>query len=111
MRARGAVTLIATDGDVAVGFVTIHLGRNPAFISAIAVVRARRGIGVGRRLMIAAERLARADGANELRLCTAEANLAALDLFLKCGFSIQRRPDRRYPRGQPLCALHKHLRS
>lgn len=80
-----------------------------ASIDAIAVVAAERGRGVGRSLMLAAERDAHARGVRSLSLVTAHANLAALDLFLRCGFAITRRVALRYARGQDACRLVKSL--
>jgi ribosomal protein S18 acetylase RimI-like enzyme len=108
-RARGAVTLVAARGDDPVGFAVVQFGRDAGFLQAIAVKREHRGTGIGRRLLIAAERLTAAHGAAELRLCTAESNLAALDLFLKRGFVIDRDKRTQYPRGQPVCTLKKRL--
>jgi ribosomal protein S18 acetylase RimI-like enzyme len=109
VHARGAVTLIAARGDVLIGFAVVQLGRDTAFLQAIAVRCEHRGTGIGRRLLVAAERLTAVHGARELRLCTAESNLAALDLFLKCGFTIDRDRRSEYPRGQPLRTLRKRL--
>jgi ribosomal protein S18 acetylase RimI-like enzyme len=78
-------------------------------LNAIAVVRGERGRGIGSRLMEAFERMGRARGARRLELCTADYNLAALDLFLRSGFRIVRRRERFYGRGQDACILVKDL--
>jgi ribosomal protein S18 acetylase RimI-like enzyme len=80
-----------------------------AMLHAIAVSDRERGRGVGHRLMRAFERLATARGARRLELCTADCNLAALDLFYRCGFRLWRRRERFYERGQNACVLVKDL--
>ena len=47
---------------------------------------------------------------NRLELCTADYNLAALDLFYRHGFRLVRRRERFYDRGQDACILVKDLR-
>src|SRR5262245_10350152 len=91
--------LVAVMGDSPVGFAMItvrpHRGdgvvpahRAVASLDAIAVEPEERGHGVGRALLAGAEREAKRRRARELRLVTAEANVAALDLFLRSGFAI-----------------------
>jgi ribosomal-protein-alanine N-acetyltransferase len=106
--ARHFRTMLAVRGEVRVGFVT-YSGRSGDVyvVQAIAVRRGERGRGIGHRLMQAFEDLARAEGARRLELCTADCNLAALDLFLKRGFRIARRRERFYERGQAACILVK----
>jgi GNAT superfamily N-acetyltransferase len=62
----------AAVGDEGDGVLSLH---------AIAVVPDERGRGIGVRLMAAFEQLAARRGAHRLELCTADYNLAALDLF------------------------------
>lgn len=104
------VTWVAVSNERPLGFVTIDLTRHGrAAVVAIAVDPDEQGKGVGRRLMRAAEQCARASGARLLELYTAEANVAALDLFHKSGLQIVRRVQRFYPRGQNACLLEKKL--
>jgi ribosomal protein S18 acetylase RimI-like enzyme len=106
----GSVTLIATRGGRRVGFVVIEAhGQGHSSIQAIAVPSSERGQGVGERLMTAAVRFARDTGSRHLRLCTAQANVEALSLFMKAGFHIVRRMPRFYPRGQDACELSLSL--
>lgn len=106
----GSTTLVATCDRKPVGFVVVEEhGRGLASIQAIAVAPAERARGVGQRLLTAALRLARDAGARELRLCTAQANVEALALFLKAGFRIVRRMPRFYPRGQDACELSRSI--
>jgi ribosomal protein S18 acetylase RimI-like enzyme len=60
-------------------------------------------------LLAAGIELARGAGARDVRLMTAQANVEALELFLKSGFRISERVARFYPRGQDACALVRRL--
>jgi ribosomal protein S18 acetylase RimI-like enzyme len=96
---------------VRVGFAAIADEENGTIVlNAIAVVRGERGRGIGQRLMLAFEQVARARGARRLELCTADCNLAALDLFYRRGFRLLRRRERFYERGQAACVLVKDLK-
>ncbi len=93
-----------------VGFVALaEESDGVVMLNAIAVIDRERGRGVGRRLMLAFEGFARGRGAERLELCTADCNLAALDLFYRCGFRLLRRRHRFYERGQNACILVKDL--
>ena len=109
----GVVAIVAQSSSEPVGFamLTIHATRGAPFASldAIAVEEKERGRGVGKALLAAAERAAKKRHAKELRLVTAEANVAALDLFLRSGFSIGERLERYYPRGQNAVSMRKRL--
>jgi ribosomal protein S18 acetylase RimI-like enzyme len=104
------VTLVATVDAEPVGFASLELGRGGvAHLQAIAVRTAERGRGLGQRLLIAIERAARARGTTSIRLATAQANVEAIALFLKCGFGMERRHRRFYGRGQDACTMVKDL--
>jgi ribosomal-protein-alanine N-acetyltransferase len=106
--ARHFRTLVALHGAARVGFITFSGRSGDVYVvQAIAVRRGQRGRGIGHRLMQAFETLARAEGARRFELCTADCNLAALDLFLRRGFRISRRRERFYERGQAACILIK----
>lgn len=103
-------TWVAVRGSEPVGFVAVNKDQSGvAVLHAIAVVRGERGKGVGFRLMQLFERFAREQEATRLELCTAECNLAALDLFYRRGFRLLRRRQRFYERGQNACVLVKDL--
>ena len=104
-RTGGASSRLARVGFAAVG----DEGDGVLSLHAIAVVRGERGRGIGVRLMGAFEQLAARRGARRLELCTADYNLAALDLFYRQGFRLQRRRERFYERGQDACILVKDL--
>jgi len=109
VRAPGAVTLLALRDDEPVGFAVIEFGRTHAALQAIAVEARERGRGLGARLMHSVEHAARKHGVRSLRLCTAQANVEALGLFMKHGFRIERRMQRFYANGQDACALTKSV--
>jgi ribosomal protein S18 acetylase RimI-like enzyme len=106
----GVVAIVAVVDEIAAGFamLTVHGGAR-ASLDAIAVDAAHRGRGVGKALLAGAESAARRRRALELRLVTAEANVAALDLFLRSGFEIVERLERYYPRGQNAVVMRKEL--
>jgi ribosomal-protein-alanine N-acetyltransferase len=103
-------TVLALRSGRRAGFIAVDGNRGgTAFLHAIAVARRERGRGVGQELMAECERIARARGARRIELCTADSNLAALELFLRNGFRIVRRRQRFYERGQNACILLKEL--
>ena len=84
---------------------------NPsAELCAIAVDESARGRGVGAQLLRFVERELERDGIRELSLHTAVANLAALELFMKHGFSVMQRLPRYYRGVFEALALRKQLR-
>jgi ribosomal protein S18 acetylase RimI-like enzyme len=104
-------TWVALDAGVPVGLVVLELGAVAAAVLAVAVTARARARGIGGRLMEVAESYAAARGARRLSLFTADANLAALDLFLRRGFRIVGRKPHFYARKQDACELEKALRS
>ena len=102
-------TLVAERSNRPVGFVTLHVDRGAAHIGAIAVVRTARGRGIGARLLRAAERLAQRLGAQVVALETGEANLAALDMFVRAGYRIEGRIPRYYRTGYDALTLRRDL--
>jgi [ribosomal protein S18]-alanine N-acetyltransferase len=110
MRGAAAATLVACVEQEPLGFAVVELARDGvALLQAIAVEPRVRGCGIGTALLRAAEQHARAIGCPALRLCTAQANVEALDLFLKHGFRIEHRLARFYTNGQDACTLVKRL--
>jgi ribosomal protein S18 acetylase RimI-like enzyme len=109
VRAASAHTVVAWCGARRVGFASIDLDGRRASLQAIAVAVSHRGRGFGARLLAAAEATAQKLGARELTLCTGEANVEALQLFLGARFRITRRLPRYYSRGQNACELKKSL--
>jgi ribosomal protein S18 acetylase RimI-like enzyme len=110
LRAPRTATFVACAGAERLGFVVVERARDGVvLVSAIAVEPRARGRGIGRQLMAFAERAARSWRAPGLRLCTAQANVEALELFLKHGFRIERRMPSFYAKGQDACTLVKAL--
>lgn len=108
--ARNKTTFVAVRAGIPIGFIVLELlSDRVASLQAIAVIPEERGRGFGRRLLRGFEKLARDRGAQTLELCTADGNLAALDLFMKLGFQIKRRLNHYYGRGQDACLLAKRL--
>lgn len=108
--ARSGATYIACRAETRLGFaIVLRPTKGSAELSAIAVEERARGTGVGTALLSFVERALAAEGVEELRLHTAEANLAAMDLFLKCGFAVQQRLPRFYRGVFGACSLHKRL--
>ncbi len=110
MAQAGARTSLVLRAERPIGFTIVRPETRAVLaVNAIAVLEGERGRGVGQRLMLAAERYARARAFRALSLTTAQANLAALDLFLRLGFTITERQARYYFGGQPACRLVKPL--
>ncbi|HYQ16495.1 MAG TPA: GNAT family N-acetyltransferase [Polyangiaceae bacterium] len=103
-------TLIAEREGRPVGFVIVKPDASRVLaLNAIAVLPSERGRGIGQRLLRAAEQYGRSQGMRAVALNTAQANLAALDLFLRAGFVITERTAMHYRRGQAACRLEKRL--
>jgi ribosomal protein S18 acetylase RimI-like enzyme len=103
-------TLVACRGGAVIGFAAIEMVRpGVAALQAIAVSEHERGHGAGQRLLAAAEQAARAHGARVMSLHTAEANLAAYELFVRSGYAVQRRIPRYYRGVFGACAMQKVL--
>jgi ribosomal protein S18 acetylase RimI-like enzyme len=102
------VTLVAERAGAQLGFVVVRIeGDRLAELVAIAVLERERGRGVGSALLKAAEVRARGGGASGLSLHTAEANVAALELFTKRGFRVRKRLRRYYVGVFDACELVK----
>jgi ribosomal protein S18 acetylase RimI-like enzyme len=101
-------TWIALRGELRIGFAVLRVApRGWAELLAIAVVESERGHGVGNALIERAESAARVRGAPGVSLHTADANLAALDLFQKRGFYVARRLSRYYRNVYDACEMRK----
>lgn len=88
--------LVVERDGVPLGFAVLRQGGGGAELVAIAVLEEERGRGVGRALLRACENAARRAGAPFLTLRTADANLAALELFHKHGYRVTGRLPRYY---------------
>jgi len=103
-------TWVAWSGSKLVGFATVHPTHpDRADLCAIAVDEDARGVGVGRALLAHVELTVVRAGLSEIKLHTAQSNVAALELFLKCGFHVVGRMPRFYRGMYDACALSKHV--
>lgn len=102
---------VAWRDDAPVGFAVVHpLNQTSADLCAIAVEEDARGLGIGRALLTHVEQAVARAGLKEIRLHTAQSNLSALELFLKCGFRVERRMPRFYRGVFDACALSKRVK-
>ncbi|HYQ03237.1 MAG TPA: GNAT family N-acetyltransferase [Polyangiaceae bacterium] len=102
-------TWVAWRGSAPLGFATIVASNESVDLCAIAVDEEARGRGVGRALLAHVELAAARAGLKEIKLHTAQANVAVLELFLKCGFRVERRMPRYYRGVYDACALSKRV--
>lgn len=110
-----AAAWVASEEGVVLGIAVVLRRLRPGFRSAplaelavIAVNEVRRGEGLGRRLLRAAEETAREWGAVEMRLHTAASNAIARAFFAAAGY----RPadgSSRYPSGAKALAMARSL--
>jgi ribosomal protein S18 acetylase RimI-like enzyme len=101
-------TWVAWREDAPLGFAVVHpLNRDSVDLCAIAVEEDARGLGIGRALLVHVERAVVSAGMKEIRLHTAQSNLSALELFLKCGFRVEQRMPRFYRGMYDALALFK----
>lgn len=70
------------------GFVICDFSGERCHIDLLAVAESARGKGVGKKLLLEAERLATDAGYKELLVGTQAANVSALRLYEKCGFRV-----------------------
>jgi ribosomal protein S18 acetylase RimI-like enzyme len=121
VRNPSAETVVATAGDLRLGFAVVQLRRlaraygpweRPvvAHLDAIAVSPDFAGRRVGRRLLESAERVAQSHGAVSLSLLTAVDNRPAKRLFDRAGFELVTSIDDAYAGGRRGLAMQKGLR-
>jgi ribosomal protein S18 acetylase RimI-like enzyme len=108
--ARRGTTWLACRGVQPVGFAVVRsAGRGAVELCAIAVAIEERGLGVGAELLAEVEHRLAVEGGGRLGIHTAQANLAAMDLFLKHGFQVERRLAGYYRGVFDACAMHKQV--
>ena len=81
--------VVARDGETVVGAAAIELYGSAGLLRSVVVAPDRRGIGLGRDLVTAAEGLARHRGVRELYLLTE----TAIDWFPRLGFTVVPRDE------------------
>ncbi len=79
--------LAARDGDAVVGTVMVGFDGHRAWVYYLAVAEARRGDGLGRTLMSAAEAWASAFGAPKIELMVRDANATASGFYEAIGYA------------------------
>jgi ribosomal protein S18 acetylase RimI-like enzyme len=80
-------SFLAEDGGM-VGVATVHVKDREAHLVSIGVVPERRGHGVARALMDAAEREAIRRGASRMELQVSVLNVAAMNMYLRRGYRV-----------------------
>jgi ribosomal protein S18 acetylase RimI-like enzyme len=112
---REAAAWIASEENVGLGIAVVLRRARPGFLSpplaelgVIAVSERRRGEGLGRRLLRAAEETAREWGAVEMRLHTAASNAIARAFFAAAGYRLATGASR-YPSGAKALAMARSL--
>lgn len=91
--------LVALDDVTLVGHVEVTLRHHTtqwAEVSSLVVASARRGEGIGRRLVGAAQRLARRWGCNQLRLQVAARDHGLIAMYQEWGFTSRGLPINGY---------------
>jgi [ribosomal protein S18]-alanine N-acetyltransferase len=108
IRHRGAITLIAADGDRVGGFIVAHGGAT-AHVITIDVVASARRTGVGSMLLKAVEDRMRLAGSHAVGLETAVDNVSALAFYKRHGYHVIRTWPRYYSNGVDALILMKTL--
>lgn len=90
--AAGEVEVLEADGALA-GVLVARPATDSYYVDVVAVAPARRGQGLGRRLMARAEARARAAGFHALTLLTNELMVENLVLYARLGFVETRRAE------------------
>jgi dTDP-4-amino-4,6-dideoxy-D-galactose acyltransferase len=80
--------LVVKEAEELAGMVTLALDSDRGKIGLIAVANRYRGIGIGRRLMTAAEAFCFAQKSRILQVVTQGENRAACALYANCGFEL-----------------------
>lgn len=84
-----STVLLARDGDAIVGSVMVGFDGHRGWVYYLASDPARRGQGIGRALMVAAEDWLRARDCPKIQLMVREDNLAAKGFYAALGYEVQ----------------------
>ncbi|WP_353646574.1 GNAT family acetyltransferase [Mesorhizobium sp. WSM2239] len=98
LRFQPDLMLVALDGDKVVGSVMAGYEGHRGWISRIAVLRSHRNSGVGRDLLVEAERRLAALGCIKVNLQVVESNAATVEFYERSGYRIE-----------PRISMSKHL--
>ena len=91
-----ATGVVARDGGMILGAAAVEPYGRAGLLRSVVVAEARRGTGLGRRLVLAAEALARDEGIEELYLLTETAS----DWFPRLGYEVVDREEARAAVGE-----------
>lgn len=105
----GVQGLVLLDDETPLAMALIRAIAGEAELLTIAVPRARRGEGLGRRLVEAGMEAARAAGASKMFLEVSDRNAPAEALYRKCGFTDAGRRTRYYKDGSDALVLARVL--
>ncbi len=113
LRVPNARVWVAVQGKVIVGDVILLLRLNADYgrVYSVVVAPAARGQGLGARLIASAERAAKAEGRNRLRLEVRSDNTAARALYVKRGYRVVATLKSYYDDGADGLRLEKALRA
>ncbi len=107
----GAAVIVAVRGEALLGAAVVffRVGLDIARLYSIARAPETRGLGLGERLLEAAEAAARARGATRMRLEVREDNVAAQQLYTRRGYAPIGRRDGYYEDGADALRFEKRL--
>jgi amino-acid N-acetyltransferase len=91
-----ATGVVARDGGMILGAAAVEPYGQAGLLRSVVVAEARRGTGLGRQLVLAAEGLARDEGVEELYLLTETAS----DWFPRLGYEVVDREEARAAVGE-----------
>lgn len=83
--------LVYMDGTIIGGMITLGEKNNKGDIGLVAVAEYSRGKGIGKKLMTAAENAFQDMGYDEVQVVTQRINVPAMNLYQRCGYSINER--------------------
>ncbi len=109
--APNGILLLAHSGDSVLGFCLVfsRVDSPAARLYSIAISKAARGQGLGKKLLGKAESLAREQGSTSMRLEVAASNHVAIGLYQKLGYQIFGRKTAYYEDGQDALRMQKLL--
>jgi ribosomal-protein-alanine N-acetyltransferase len=104
----GVINLKAVSNGSIIGFITVEesLFEPDASVNSLGVLSAYRRQGVGKALMLAAERQVRR---KKIRLCVRHSNQAAIDLYIQLGYRKTEVRHTYYPDGEDAYVMRKNL--
>jgi ribosomal protein S18 acetylase RimI-like enzyme len=88
LRVRPDLFLVAEDNGVVVGTVMVGYDGHRGWINYLGVEPAHRQQGIGRALMVEAERLLRAEGCPKINLQVRASNTNAVEFYRRIGFAM-----------------------